>query len=334
MRMATSGRYLVDMMERLILTEDMASADVAPFVEMNMSKVGSASIQVPLGERSWPPAAGYSFVCWFQFRNLFKSQAEENEASKTGYTKGQGVGGQHHGPHVLRIFSVGAVDSSSTFYAELRLQEDGVLTLATSNSSSLSFSGLEMEKGSFAYVYLNGKLRHTGRLGYSPSPAGKSLQVIVGTPVACARISDLSWKLRYCYLFEEVLSPGLVCFMYILRRGYKGLFQDTYLLQFVPNQACGGGSMAILDSLDADLPLASNPQKPDNARKPESVQCDRSGFVWDLDKLGNLSLQLSGKKLIFTFDGTSTELLRASGTFSVLNPVDPISDAVSPIGGE
>ncbi|KAL3328516.1 hypothetical protein AABB24_035913 [Solanum stoloniferum] len=356
MRLATSGRYLVDMMERLILTEDMASEDVslAPFVEMNMSKVGSASIQVPLGERSWPPAAGYSFVCWFQFRNLYKSQAKENDASKMGYTKGQGVGGQHHGPHALRIFSVGAVDNSSTFYAELRLQEDGVLTLSTSNSSSLSISGLEMEEGrwhhlavvhskpnalaglfqsSFAYVYLNGKLRHTGRLGYSPSPVGKSLQVIVGTPVACTRISDLSWKLRSCFLFEEVLSPGSICFMYILGRGYRGLFQDTDLLQFVPNQACGGGSMAILDSLDADLPLASNPQKPDNAGKPGSVQCDRSGFVWDLDKLGNLSLQLSGKKLIFAFDGTSTELLRASGTFSVLNLVDPMSAAASPIGG-
>lgn len=357
MRLATSGRYLVDMMERLILTEDMASEDVslAPFVEMNMSKVGNASIQVPLGERSWPPAAGYSFVCWFQFRNLYKSQAKENDATKAGYAKGQGICGQHHGPHALRIFSVGAVDSSSTFYAELRLQEDGVLTLATSNSSSLSFSGLEMEEGrwhhlavvhskpnalaglfqsSFAYVYLNGKLRHTGRLGYSPSPAGKSLLVIVGTPVACARISDLSWKLRSCYLFEEVLSPGSVCFMYILGRGYRGLFQDTDLLQFVPNQACGGGSMAILDSLDADLPLASNSQKPDNIGKPGSVQFDRSGFVWDLDKLGNLSLLLSGKKLIFAFDGTSTELLRASGTFSVLNLVDPMSAAASPIGGE
>ncbi|KAK4357426.1 hypothetical protein RND71_023036 [Anisodus tanguticus] len=315
MRMATSGRYLVDMMERLILTEDMASDDVslAPFVEMNMSKVGSASIQVPLGERSWPPAAGYSFVCWFQFRNLFKSQAEENEASKTGYTKGQGVGGQHHGPHVLRIFSVGAVDSSS-------------LSMLNFVFRRMVFSALQL-----AILPL---CHFQGRLGYSPSPAGKSLQVIVGTPVACARISDLSWKLRSCYLFEEVLSPGSVCFMYILGRGYRGLFQDTDLLQFVPNQACGGGSMAILDSLDADLPLASNPQKPDNAGKPGSVQCDRSGFVWDSDKLGNLSLQLSGKKLIFAFDGTSTELLRASGTFSVLNLVDPMSAAASPIGGD
>ncbi|XP_019178500.1 PREDICTED: protein SPIRRIG-like isoform X1 [Ipomoea nil] len=357
MRLATSGRFLVDMMEQLILKEDIASEDVslAPFIEMDMSKVGHASIQVPLGERSWPPAAGYSFICWFQFRKFFKSQAKEAEASRTGYSKKQAVaGGQHHGPHVLRIFSVGDAESSSAFYAEICLQEDGVLTLATSNSSSLSFSGLEMEEGrwhhlavvhskpnalaglfqsSIAYVYLNGKLRHTGRLGYSPSPPGRSLQVIIGTPVTCARVSDLSWRLRSCYLFEEVLSPGSICFMYILGRGYRGLFQDTDLLQFVPNQACGGGSMAILDSLDTDMPLASTTQKADNASKQRSSNADRSGIVWNFEKLGNLSLQLSGKKLIFSFEGTSTELLRASGTLSVLNLVDPMSAAASPIGG-
>ncbi|KAM3355904.1 hypothetical protein P3S68_022618 [Capsicum galapagoense] len=91
--------------------------------------------------------------------------------------------------------------------------------------------------------------------------------------------------------------------------------------------------MVILGSLDADLPLAPNPQKPNNVGKSGSVQCNRSGFVWDLDKLGNLSLQLSSKKLIFAFDGTSTVLLRASGTYSVLNLVDPMSAAASPIGG-
>ncbi|KAL7151485.1 hypothetical protein ABFS83_04G034300 [Erythranthe nasuta] len=357
MRLASSGRCLVEMVERLILSEDMGSEDVslAPFVEFDMRKIGHASIQVPLGERSWPPAAGYSFVCWFQFRDLLKSSARETEASKAGSSRSPSMtNGQQLGAQVLRIFSVGAVDSGGSFYAELRLQDDGLLTLATSNSSSLTFSGLEMEEGrwhhlavvhskpnalaglfqaSVAYVYLNGKLRHTGKLGYSPSPAGKSLQVTIGTPVACARVSDLSWKLRSCYLFEEVLSPGSICFMYILGRGYRGLFQDTNLLQFVPNQACGGGSMAILDSLDADLTLTSNMQKPESAGKQGVSKVDQSGIVWDSDKLGNLSLQLLGKKLIFAFDGTSTEIFRASGTLSMLNLVDPLSAAASPIGG-
>lgn len=352
-----SGRNMVDMMERLILMEDINSEDVAlaPFVEMDMSKVGHASVQVSLGERSWPPAAGYSFVCWFQFRNLMKAQAKESETSKVGLSKRRSSSsGQQSERHILRLFSVGAATNENSFYAELFLQEDGVLTLSTSNSSTLSFSGLELEEGrwhhlavvhskpnalaglfqaSVAYVYLDGKLRHTGKLGYSPSPFGKPLQVTIGTPVSCARVSDLTWRLRSFYLFEEVLTSGCICFMYILGRGYRGLFQDSDLLRFVPNQACGGGSMAILDALDAELSLASNAQKLDAASKQGETKVDGSGIVWDLERLGYLSLQLSGKKLIFAFDGACTEAIRATGTFSILNLVDPMSAAASPIGG-
>lgn len=354
MRSMKSGCNLVDMMERLILMEDSETIPLAPFVEMDMSKIGHASIQVSLGERSWPPAAGYSFVCWFQFRNLLKLQAKETE-SKAGPSKRRSSStGQHNERHILRMFTVGAANNENTFYAELYLEEDGVLTLATSNSCSLSFSGLELEEGrwhhlavvhskpnalaglfqaSVAYVYLDGKLRHTGKLGYSPSPVGKPLQVTVGTPATCARVSDLSWKVRSCYLFEEVLTSGCICFMYILGRGYRGLFQDTDLLRFVPNQACGGGSMAILDTLDADLTLASNTPKLDIASRQGDFKADGSGIVWDLERLGNLSLQLSGKKLIFAFDGTCAEAIRASGDISMLNLVDPMSAAASPIGG-
>ncbi|XP_052169863.1 protein SPIRRIG-like [Diospyros lotus] len=353
MRLMNSGHSLVDMMEKLLIMEDMASENVslAPFVEMDFRKIGHASIQVSLGERSWPPAAGYSFVCWFQFQHFLKSQTKEAEASRTGHSKKRG---QHNGAQILRIFSVGAADSGNTLYAELYLQEDGGLTLATSNNSILSFSGLELEEGrwyhlavvhskpnalaglfqaSVAYVYLNGRLRHTGKLGYSPSPPGKHLQVTIGTPVTCTRVGDLSWKLRSCYLFEEVLTSGSICFMYILGRGYRGLFQDTDLLRFVPIQACAGGNMAILDSLDTDMAVASNSQRPESANRQGSSKADRSGIVWDLERLGNLSLQLSGKKLIFAFDGTCTESFRASGTFSMLNLVDPMSAAASPIGG-
>ena len=219
----------------------------------------------------------------------------------------------------------------------------------------MSFSGLELEEGrwhhlavvhskpnalaglfqaSVAYVYLDGKLRQTGKLGYSPSPIGKPLQVTIGTPVTCARVSDLTWRLRSCYLFEEVLTPGSICFMYILGRGYRGLFQDADLLRFVPNQACGGGSMAILDSLDADLSVPPGTQKLDSASKQGDSKADGSGIVWDLDRLRNLSFQLSGKKLIFAFDGTCTEVVRTSGTSFMVNLVDPLSAAASPIGGE
>ncbi|KAL9262409.1 SPIRRIG-like protein [Drosera capensis] len=349
-RCLNSGRNLVDMVERLVLKEDMAlnSVSLAPFVEMDMSRLGHACIQVSLGERSWPPVAGYSFVCWFQYQNFLEPQGKEYDSKAV--SRKQGIQQQQ----ILRLFSVGSVDGGNTFYVELYLQEDGFLTLATSSSSSPSFSCLELEEGrwhhlvivhskpnalaglfqsSVAHIYINGKLRHTGRLGYSPSPVGKQLKITVGTPATRAKVGELRWKLRSCYLFEEVLTPGCICFIYILGRGYRGLFQDTDLLQFVPNRACGGDSMAILDSLEADLSSASGSQKSDHIAKPANNKAEGSGIVWDMERLGNLSLQLSGKKLIFAFDGTSTEAIRASGTFSLLNLVDPASAAASPIGG-
>lgn len=91
--------------------------------------------------------------------------------------------------------------------------------------------------------------------------------------------------------------------------------------------------MAILDSLDAELSLASSTQRLEGAVKQGDSKADRSGIVWDLDRLGNLSLQLSGKKLIFAFDGACTEAIRTSGSLSMLNLVDPMSAAASPIGG-
>ncbi|KAI9080258.1 hypothetical protein K1719_037652 [Acacia pycnantha] len=357
LRRKDSGHIIIEIMEKLILKEDTISSNIplAPFVEMDMSKIGHAAIQVSLGERSWPPAAGYSFVCWFQFQNFLNSQSKEADLSKAvACKKRSGLNGKQHARYFLRLFSVVAADNDNTTYAEVYLQDDGVLTLATSNNSFLSFSGLELEEGrwhhlavvhskpnalaglfqaSVAYVYLNGKLRHSGKLGYSPSPPGKQLQVIIGTSAANARVSDLTWKLRSSYLFEEVLPPGSICFMHTLGRGYRGLFQDTDLLQFVPNQACGGGSLAILDSLDADSSLSTNGQRLDANSKQEDQKVDGSGIVWDLERLGNLSLQLSGKKLIFAFDGTSTEFIQSTGCFSMLNLVDPVSAAASPIGG-
>ncbi|XP_076960004.1 protein SPIRRIG-like [Bidens hawaiensis] len=352
-RQRNTGHILVNMLEKIVIMQDTAleKLSLAPFVEMDMRKIGHASIHVSLGERSWPPAAGYSFVCWCQYRNFLKSTVKDTESSKSVFSRRNTTTRR---PQVLRIFSVGSTDGGDTFYAELRLQDDGTLTLATSNSSSLTFSGLDLNEdqwhhlavvhskpnalaglfqASVAYVYLNGKLRHTGRLGYPPSPAGKSLQVTIGTPVTYARASDMSWTLRSCYLFEEVLTPGSIFFMYILGRGYRGLFQDMNLLQFVPNQACRGSSMAILDSFETDLALTSNSQRGESGYKQGNPRTDRSGMVWDFERLGNLSLQLSGRKLIFAFDGTSTEAFPASGTLSMLNLVDPLSAAASPIGG-
>uniref|UniRef100_A0A1D1ZH49 WD repeat and FYVE domain-containing protein 3 n=3 Tax=Anthurium amnicola TaxID=1678845 RepID=A0A1D1ZH49_9ARAE len=355
MRSAGSGRLLVDMMERLVQMEDtrLKNVSLAPYVEMDMSKIGHASVQVSLGERTWPPTAGYSFVCWFQYHNRSLGKEQEQPFKASSGTRST-FNRQQSGGYMLHLFSVGAVDDTNAFYADLILQDNGVFTLATSSSCSLSFPSVELEEGrwhhlavghskpnslaglfqpSVAYLYLDGKLRHTGKLGYSLSPVGKALQVTMGMPACRGNFSELSWRFRCCYLFEEVLTSGGICFMYILGRGYRGIFQDADLLQFVPIQACCGGSMSILDSLDADLTMASNVQRLDGAGKQGNTKIDGSGVVWDFERLGNLSLQLAGKKLVFAFDGTSSETFGASGTRSLLNLVDPMSSAASPIGG-
>ncbi|KAJ3673307.1 hypothetical protein LUZ60_006681 [Juncus effusus] len=346
-----SCTLLVNMLEKLIQSEDLRSGKVSPasFIEFDMSKTGHASVQVSLGERTWPPASGYSFVCWFQFHNLFKKEFDLSKSTKRNVS---------NGAQKLRIFSVSSIDDQNTLYAELYLHDNGVFTVATSNSSSLSFPSAEIEEGtwhhlavvhskpnalaglfqaSVAHLFIDGKLRHTGKLGYAPSPFGKSLQVTLGNPSSRARVSDLKWKIRSCYLFEEVLTPGAICLMHVLGRGYRGLFQDSDLLRFVPNQACGGETMAILDSLEVEIPLNSTNQRGGgegsvrggSGRMIESG----SGIVWDFDRLRSLAVQVTGKKLIFAFDGTSSEAVRTSGTLSLVNLVDPISAAASPIGG-
>ncbi|XP_057826965.2 protein SPIRRIG isoform X1 [Cryptomeria japonica] len=354
-----SGQRFIEMMERLILTEGMTSENpsLAPFVEMNMSRSGHACLQISLGERSWPPAAGYSFICWFQYKNLVKKEvAEEEPTLKVSSLKRKG----HIPPRqlakgpVLRIFSVGAVDEKNNFCAELCLHADGVLTLATSNSCCLSFPDMQLEEGvwhhlavvhskpnalaglfqsSVAQLYVNGRLRQTGKLGYSASPVGKSLHVTVGTPLSSAEVSSLSWRLGSCYLFEEVLSPSGICFMYVLGRGYRGLFQDTDMLRFVPNEACGGDSLAILDALEVEISAGGNAQRVDGSNKSGDNRTEGSGVVWDVEKLGNFAFQLSGKKLIFAFDGTYSDASHISATPSLLNLVDPMSAAASPMGG-
>lgn len=356
---SVSGLRLIEMLERMILTEGISSGDLslAPIVEMNMNKSGYACLQISLGERSWPPAAGYSFVCWFQYRKLTKKQECEHESTSTMSSlkrTGNALRIQQNKRPILRIFSVGAVGEMDTLCAELYLRADGILTLATSNSCCLSFPDTQLEEGvwhhlaivhskpnalaglfqsSIAQLYVNGRLRQTGKLGYSPSPTGKPLQVTIGTPHSSAEVSPLSWRLGSCYLFEEVLSSPAICFMYILGRGYRGLFQDTDLLRFIPNEACGGDSLAILDALEVELSASINAQRIDSSNKLGISKLEGSNVVWDLERLGNFSSHLSGKKLIFAFDGTYSDSFRISGALSMLNLVDPMSAAASPIGG-
>lgn len=254
---------------------------------------------------------------------------------------------------LLRLLTVGTAEEKSTMCADLYMNESGVLTLATSPTSYLSFNGVRLEEdvwyhlvivhskpnalaglfhSSVASLYINGNLRQTGKLGYTASPSGEPLHVTIGTPAAVAEVLPLSWRLGPCYLFEEVLLAPAIFFLHCLGRGYRGTFQDTDLLRFVPYEACGGGNLATLEALETELMPNSTFQKGDGGRS--SMKLSGSGIVWDLERLAGPWMQLSSKKLIFAFDGTHPHSPVTSSVASMYNLVDPMSAAASPSGGE
>ncbi|XP_024543043.1 protein SPIRRIG [Selaginella moellendorffii] len=325
-------RY-IEALEGVVRSEE-SSAEISPaarFMDFSSRRNGHASVRISLGDRSWPPAAGYSFMCWLRFTGI----------------EGKTKGGRSR--PALRIFMVESVEEKGTVLAELYLNDSGLLTLATGPSSLLAFKGVRLEEGlwyhivivhnkpnalaglfqsSVASLYVNGNLRHTGKLGYSPSSFGKTIQAVIGIPPQLSDVSSSTWQMTGCYLFEEVLPSQAVCLVYALGRGYRGLFQDTDLLRFVPYEACGGGNLAVLEGLET-ASAGVNVQKGGDAAK---YRIDGSGAVWELERLVSFWIQLSNKKLIFSFDGTPGQT-QTAGQQSIVNLVEPLSAAASPLGG-
>jgi hypothetical protein len=197
------------------------SLSLSSFIEFRMSRTGHACIRVSLADRTWPPAAGYSFACWIRLENL-RSQAPVATEPNGSRSNLAGRKPGSTGP-VLRIFSVCTAEEKSTSCVELFMDDSGGLKLVTSPTQFLSFKGVHLEEerwyhlvivhnkpnalaglfqSSFAYLYLNGKLCHTGKLGYSTPPIGKPLQVRVVTftiPlrifIPCRHLKDLEfWR--------------------------------------------------------------------------------------------------------------------------------------------
>ena len=326
MRLTRAGDNLVDMLGRLLFMEDLASesASSPPFLEMDMSKVGHACITVPLGERPWPPEAGYTFVCWFQYRNLKPQLTEHPEAP------------------CLRLFSVCSMHDRNTIYEELYLQEDGTLTLKRTNASSLSSANLELEEGrwyhlsvvhgqtdedltSVVHIYLNGKLRHTGKLASAPALVGSWL-VTIGISAEHARVSDLCWTLRSCYLLDEKLSADCILFMYSLGGGYKVQYQGLNNIHSIVET--GSGDIIARPDSSSDSGIISSK----NAASLGHSEADCTNANWDLEMLEKLWLQLCRKKLVCAFNAARIEALRGSETLALLNLVDPVSVASSSTG--
>ncbi|XP_074316146.1 protein SPIRRIG-like [Silene latifolia] len=310
MRQINASHNLVNILGRVLFMEDLAceSALLEPCLELDMSKMGHACIAVPLRERSWPPAEGYSYVCWFKYKNLYSQQ--------TGMS--------------LPLFSVSSTDQDNPYSEELYLK-DGVLTLDINGTYSLSSSSLELEVGEWyhlaviigpvnalvaehpsaiVYMYVDGNLRHTGELRYSPLLAEQGLLITTGVSAIHTKVSDLKWALRSFYMFEEQLSPECIHFLYFIGRGYKVRFQG------VGGEDKSGDGTASLPTADEIAISQSDGKKTD----------------FTLEMLENLWLELCGKKLIYAFNATRTEALPASQSLRLLNLADPVSFTFSPTG--
>lgn len=160
-------------------------------------------------------------------------------------------------------------------------------------------------------------------------------QVTVGTPASQAEVCPLMWRLGSCYLYEEVLPAAAIFFMYVMGRAYRGLFQDVDMTRFIPQEACGGGNLAILESLETEQQSTTAAQKGEGSLRAGvgGVKAEGGGIVWDMEKLLGFLAQLSGRKLIFAFDGSYGDVPVSTGATTVVNLVDPISAAASPTGG-
>jgi hypothetical protein len=173
-------------------------------------------------------------------------------------------------------------------------------------------------------------------------------QVIIGTPAAQAEVCSISWRLGSCYLYEEVLPAPSVFFMYVMGRAYRGLFQDPNMIRFIPLEACGGGNLAVLETLDIEQQASSVVQRGEGSvrrgegsvRRGEGsarpgaglLKTEGGAMVWDMEKFASIA-QLSGRKLIFAFDGTFSNAHMSTAAVTMVNLVDPISASASLSGG-
>ncbi|KAL2934544.1 Protein SPIRRIG [Bienertia sinuspersici] len=316
----TESHSLINVLGRLLFMEQLASenASSAPCLEFDMTKVGHACIVVSLGQRTWPPVEGYSFVCWFQYSGSIFQQRELKEKI------------------LLRFFSIRSTDNEESIGEHLYLQENGVLSFATNNGSSLSSSKFDLEEGKWyhlvvvlnkrdlavegfsrdVHIYLNGKLIDNGELTSTPVLVERELQITIGTPSSHSRVSGLQWKLRSCYLFRAPLSLDFINFMYMLARGHKFLLQGSNNSDSILNEDGGGERFVVLDT----------------SSESETKSSNGSESIWDIEMLEKHWSQLCGMELICAFNATRIEALPASQTLTLLNLVDPMSSAAIQIG--
>lgn len=158
--------------------------------------------------------------------------------------------------------------------------------------------------------------------------------MIIGTPAAQAETCSISWQLGSCYLYEEVVPATAVFFMYVMGRSYRGLFQDPNIVRFIPQEACGGGNLAVLETLDIEKQSSSVAQREGSVRGAGgSLKIEGRGSMWDMEKFANIA-HVSGRKLIFAFDGTFSNASISTAAVTVVNLADSMSTSTFPSGGK
>lgn len=147
------GKSILETVRRMWSIEFVPdSLSLSSFVEFRMSRMGHACIRVPFTDRSWPPAAGYSFVCWIRLEN-FKDQIATVIESSVPKSNLAGKKQSSSGP-VLRIFSVSTAEEKSTTCVELFMDDSGGLKLVTSPTSFLFFKGVHLEEGRWYHLVI------------------------------------------------------------------------------------------------------------------------------------------------------------------------------------
>ncbi|KAJ7550147.1 hypothetical protein O6H91_07G085500 [Diphasiastrum complanatum] len=347
-------QIVLDMMEKLLHIKGVSSENLmhTSFMEFSMTGAGYACLDVALGVRTWPPLGGFSFVCWIRYeRSLRRSNVEQVSIDKSTLPNQKGhVKSNTAGP-VIRLFSLEHAEEKGSSLLELIIDDFGILTLTTGSTSRFTFKEVHLDDGvwyhlavvynksstlagifqtSTANLYINGSHRSTGKLSSSPLSIRRALQAVIGTPSSMAEVSSLSWQLGSCYFFEDMLSAQSICLIYALGRSYRGLFQDSDLLQFIPQEACSGNNLNVLEEVEyllASHRLSKNGTQSDSRKiesEPEAVR--------EIKRLLAFQDQVFGKKLIFAFDWKAASGYDSSAPASLLNLVDPISSAASPFG--
>ncbi|GJP30676.1 hypothetical protein CLOM_g4532 [Closterium sp. NIES-68] len=244
---------------------------------------------------------------------------------------------------------------------------------SSSTSSKVRFSNVQLKEGTWHFItvvfrqpsalsgffhvdsaslYVDGLLQQTGKLSFAPSPQGKLLRVTLGTGSEAACVSPLTWQLGPTVLFEEAVPSSAVLFMYLLGRGYRGVFQDPAIRQFLPLEACCARNLLLVEKIEAEAAAQGGTPtglwvKGDDssifhdmaaaaARGGEGELCP---VVWDAEKPTAAAAAVACRKIIFKFDGSTVELEEngelcpASLARTMVNLVDLSHGAASSLGG-